>query len=62
MREDGVIPVKDIDALEKMLVFKAAFRTANKMGKIKLAVSRMSLMLINIIFKLKSHTRYGFNR
>ncbi len=53
---------EELKTLRGMLEFKAAFRRASGGGKLKLLLRHPRLFTANVIFKIKSHTGYGFNR
>ncbi len=51
-----------IFALHEMITYKNQFRAASGMGKISLSLAHLQLFMANLRFKLKTGTKYGFNR
>jgi len=62
LRKMPDIPGEDVDTLEKMITYKAAFRRENFFGKISLSLQNFGLLIKNIRFKRRTKTHYGFHR
>lgn len=62
LRQCDSFAQKDVEALERMIHYKAAFRKAGYFGKIALSLQNLDILISNIIFKRKTKTPYGFNR
>lgn len=62
MEEESAMSSKEIALLRRMLRYKDAFRRGSAGTKISESLKNPDLFAANVIFKLRSGTRYGFNR
>ena len=62
LRRDESLTVKEINVLYKMVDYKYKFKQAGKFKKAALSSKNLNLALMNIFYKRKTQTVYGFNR
>lgn len=62
LRSCGFVGSEEVDLLERMIRYKAAFRKGNLLKKGILSLQNLDIFVNNLIFKKKSKTPYGFNR
>ena len=62
LRSSGLVGDDEVDLLERMIRYKAAFRKGNLFKKGILSIQNLDIFINNLIFKKKSKTPYGFNR
>ena len=48
--------------LKEMLITKDAFRNGSVFQKLGICIKKPGIIIRNLVFKLRTHTRYGFNR
>ncbi|MCR5640342.1 MAG: glycosyltransferase [Lachnospiraceae bacterium] len=62
LQEYEQFPKEYIYRLKRMIVYKANFRRGNLLQKIGVSLQNFDLFIKNLRFKMKTKTRYGFNR
>lgn len=62
LRESNIVSKADCDTLERMIRYKAKFRTKGLVGRVVGSLLNLDLFLENVFYKRRSKTPLGFNR
>lgn len=62
LQQDTFVAKRDVELLRRMTRYKDEFRRGNPLKKITATLANPDIFLVNLIFKLRSKTPYGFNR